>query len=156
MRSFPSGSLSDMIRWFIIFSGMTLFVGCRSTAPLAPDPSNHGAVLNAWFTELDEVNFTLHDSLLEALFVSKRTGKEVFVRRIAIEGGSGGSSKHYGVSTERGGADNVMGVNYATREFRLDHYLPTDGPTLDEVAQHLKNQFRIRELKRELRVFDIR
>jgi hypothetical protein len=49
-----------------------------------------------------------------------------------------------------------MGVNYVTREFRLDHYLPTDGPTLDEVAQHLKNQFRIRELKRELGVFDIR
>ena len=145
-----------MIRWFIIFSGMALFMGCRSAAPLTPDPSNHGAVLNAWFTELDEVNFTLHDTLLEALFVSKRTGKEVFVRRIAIEGGREGSSKHYGVSTERGGADNVMGVNYATREFRLDHYLSTDGPTLDEVAQHLKNQFRIRELKRELGIFNIR
>ena len=145
-----------MIRWFIIFPVMAVFMGCRSATPLTPDPSNHGAVLNAWFTELDEVNFTLHDTLLEALFVSKRTGKEVFVRRIVIEGSSGGSSKHYGVSTERGGADNVMGVNYATREFRLDHYLSTDGPTLDEVAQHLKNQFRIRELKRELGIFDIR
>ncbi len=145
-----------MIRWFIIFSIMALFVGCRSAAPLTPGPSSHGAVLNAWFTELDEVNFALHDTLLEALFVSKRTGKEVFVRRIAIEGSGGGSLKNYGVSTERGGADNVMGVNYVTREFRLDHYLPTDGPTLDEVAQHLKNQFRIRELKRELGVFDIR
>ncbi len=54
------------------------------------------------------------------------------------------------------GRNNVMGVNYVTREFRLDHYLSTDGPTLDEVAQHLKNQFRIRELKRELGIFNIR
>ena len=145
-----------MIRWFVLLPVMSLFVGCISNTSPAADPSDHKAILNAWFTELDEVNFALHDTLLEALFVSKRTGKEVFVRRIAIEGSGGGSSKNYGVSTERGGADNVMGVNYVTREFRLDHYLPTDGPTLDEVAQHLKNQFRIRELKRELGVFDIR
>ena len=145
-----------MIRWFVLLPVMSLFVGCMSNTLPAAGSSDHKAVLNAWFTELDEVNFALHDALLEALFASKRTGKEVFVRRIAIEGRSGGSSKHYGVSTERGGADNVMGVNYVTREFRLDHYLPTDGPTLDEVAQHLKNQFRIRELKRELGVFDIR
>ena len=145
-----------MIRWFVLLPVMSLFVGCISNTSPAADPSDHKAVLNAWFTELDEVNFALHDALLEALFASKRTGKEVFVRRISVEGVSEGSSKRYGVSTERGGADNVVGVNYATREFRLDHYLPTDGPTLAEVRQHLKNQLRIRELKRELGVFGLR
>ena len=145
-----------MIRWLLLLPVLVLFVGCRATPEPVADPSNHGAVLNAWFAQLDEVNFALHDTLLNALFVSKRLDKEVFVRRITVEGDSEGSLKHYKVSTERGGADNVVGVNYATREFRLDHYLPTDGPTIDQVRQHLKNQLRIRELKRELGVFDIR
>ena len=145
-----------MIRWLLLLPVLALLMGCCSTPEPGAGPSSHGAVLNAWFAQLDEVNFALHDTLLNALFVSKRLGKEVFVRRITVEGDSEDSLKHYKVSTERGGADNVVGVNYATREFRLDHYLPTDGPTIDQVRQRLKNQFRIRELKKELGVFDIR
>ena len=156
LRAFLSGSLSDMIRWLLLLPLLALFVGCRATPEPVADPSNHGAVLNAWFTQLDEVNFALHDTLLKALFVSRRSGKEVFVRRITVEGASEDSLKHYKVSTERGGADNVVGVNWATCEFRLDHYLPTDGPTINQIRQRLKNQFRIRELKKELGVFDIR
>ncbi len=145
-----------MIRRLILLPALVLLMGCCSTPAPGAGPTSHGAVLNAWFAQLDEVNFALHDALLKALFVSKRSGKEVFVRRIAVEGASEGLLKHYGVSTERGGADNVVGVNYATREFLFDHYLPEDGPTLDEIRQHLKNQSRIRELKKELGIFGVR
>ena len=145
-----------MTRWILFFPVYLIFLGCSYTSTTTTNSSNHKAVLNAWFTQLDEVNFALHDALLKALFVSKRLGKEVFVRRITVEGASEGSLKHYRVSTERGGADNVVGVNYATREFLLDHYLAGDGPTLDEVRQHLKDQSRIRVLKRELGIFGVR
>ena len=145
-----------MIRWLFLLSVLVLLVSCRATPEPVADPSSHEAVLDAWFTQLDEVNFALHDTLLKALFVSRRLGKEVFVLRISAERGSEDLFKRYKVSTDRGGADNVVGVNWATREFRLDHYLPTDGPTIDQVRQHLKNQFRIRDLKKELGVFGIR
>ena len=52
-----------------------------------------------------------------------------------------------------GGADNVVGVNYATREFLFDHYLPTDGPTLNKIRQSLRNDTRSRELKKDLGIF---
>ena len=170
-QSIAFGSLPNMIRLLILLCALWIFPGCEpantsgsgptdnklgeSNATSAVDSIDQETVLNAWFTELDEVNFSLHDTLLHALFMSKRTGKEVFVRRIAFEGEGENQPKHYRVSAERGGADNVVGVNYATREFRLDHYLPADGPTLDQIRQHLKNQSRIRELKKELGIFGV-
>lgn len=161
-----------MIRWLILLCALCFFPGCEpadtsesgpsdnnlgeSNATSAVDSIEQDTVLNAWFRELDEVNFPLHDALLEALFISRQRGKEVFVRRIMVEGDDHDIPlKRYRVTIERGGADNVVGVNYATREFRLDHYLQDDGPTLDEVRQRLKNQSRIRELKKELGIFGV-
>ena len=145
-----------MNRWFIFLPVVVLLSGCMVNSRTANDPNDHKVVLNAWFKELDQANFPLHDKLLEALFISRQTGKEVFVRRIMTEGGNQDIPlKRYRVSTERGGADNVVGVNYATGEFRLDHYLAADGPTLDEVRQHLQNRSRIRELKKELGIFGV-
>ena len=145
-----------MNRWFIFLPVVVLFVGCVGNSLTSVDPDDHKVVLNAWFKELDQVNFPLHDKLLEALFISRQTGGEVFVLRIMPERSDQDTPlKRYRVSTKRGGADNVVGVNYATGEFRLDHYLAIDGPTLDEVRQHLQNRSRIRELKKELGIFGV-
>ena len=107
---------------------------------------------NAWFEALDRDNIALHDTLLLALFESRRTGQVVFVRRLELEGAEE-PLRLYLVSLERGGADNVVGVNFATREFLFDHYLPNDGPTLNEIRQSLRNDTRIRELKKDLGIF---
>jgi len=140
-----------MLRWMLLLPVVCWMTGCHSAKPV--DPDNRGAVLNAWFEELDEENFALHDTLLEALFVSRRTEQEVFVVRVMFPGESGAPPRRYRVSLVRGGSDNVVGVNYATREFRLDHFLPSDGSTLDEVRQNLVNQARIRSLKQDLGIF---
>ncbi len=145
-----------MIRWFISLSVMVLFSGCVVNSRTANDPNDRKVILNEWFKELDQVNIPLHDKLLEALFISRQTGGEVFVLRIMSERSDQDTPlKRYRVSTKRGGADNVVGVNYATGEFRLDHYLAADGPTLDEVRQHLQNRSRIRELKKDLGIFGV-
>jgi hypothetical protein len=138
-----------MFRLLILLPLLSLIAGCVSTASQS---SNKAAVRNAWFEALDRDNIALHDTLLLALFESRRTGQIVFVRRLELEGAKE-PLRLYRVSLERGGADNVVGVNFATREFLFDHYLPTDGPTLNEIRQSLRNDTRIRELKKELGIF---
>ncbi len=141
---------------FIPLVAMGLAVGCVTSN--APDrPVSESTVLNAWFEALDRENFALHDELLKALFLSRNTGHEVFVRRLVLDEEAGGEAdsvpRRYHVSLERGGADNVVGVNFATREFRLDHFTPADGPTLQQVRERLENKQAIRRLKRDLGIF---
>ena len=62
----------------------------------------------------------------------------------------------YAASLERGGADNLMGVNYSTREFMFDHFSGTDGPSLETIRNHLYNEERIRIIKRDLGIFGIK
>jgi len=138
-----------MFRLLILLPLLSLISGCASTTSQS---SNEAAVRNAWFEALDRDNIALHDTLLLALFESRRTGRIVFVRRLELEGADE-PLRLYRISIERGGADNVVGVNYATREFLFDHYLPTDGPTLNEIRQSLRNDTRIRELKKDLGIF---
>ena len=138
-----------MSRLLILLPLLSLISGCASTTSQS---SNEAAVRNAWFEALDRDNIALHDTLLLALFESRRTGQVVFVRRLELEGAEE-PLRLYLVSLERGGADNVVGVNFATREFLFDHYLPNDGPTLNEIRQSLRNDTRIRELKKDLGIF---
>jgi hypothetical protein len=138
-----------MFRLLILLPLLSLISGCASTTSQS---SNEAAVRNAWFEALDRDNIALHDTLLLALFESRRTGQVVFVRRLELEGAEE-PLRLYRVSLERGGADNVVGVNFATREFLFDHYLPNDGPTLNEIRQSLRNDTRIRELKKDLGIF---
>ena len=138
-----------MFRLLILLPLLSLVAGCASTTSQS---SGEAAVRNAWFEALDRDNIALHDTLLLALFESRRTGQIVFVRRLELEGADE-PLRLYRISIERGGADNVVGVNYATREFLFDHYLPTDGPTLNEIRQSLRNDTRIRELKKDLGIF---
>ena len=144
-----------MSRLLIFLPVLSLAIGCASTRSTAQGEPTEAAVLNAWFEDLDRENFTLHDTLLEALFVSRRTGKTVFVLRVTVEGAK--TPKHlYRVSLERGGADNIVGVNHATREFLFDHFLPSDGPTLQQTRQRLYYDGRVRELKKDLGIFGIK
>ena len=138
-----------MFRLLILLPLLSLVAGCTSTTSQS---SSEAAVRNTWFKALDRDNIALHDSLLLALFESRRTGQIIFVRRLELEGAKK-PLRLYRVSLERGGADNVVGVNFATREFLFDHYLPTDGPTLNEIRQSLRNDTRIRELKKDLGIF---
>ena len=138
-----------MFRLLILLPLLSLVAGCASTTNPSP---NEAAVRNAWFEALDRNNIALHDTLLLALFESRRTGRIVFVRRLELEG-TDEPLRLYRISIERGGADNVVGVNFATREFLFDHYLPNDGPTLNEIRQSLRNDTRIRELKKDLGIF---
>ena len=138
-----------MSRLLILLPLLSLIAGCASTTSQS---SNEAAVRNAWFEALDRDNIALHDTLLLALFESRRTGQIIFVRRLELEGAEE-PLRLYLVSLERGGADNVVGVNFATREFLFDHYLPNDGPTLNEIRQSLRNDTRIRELKKDLGIF---
>ena len=144
-----------MFKLLILLPAIALMMGCAISIhsinnPIAEPSATE--VRNAWFEALDLANPDLHDSLLVALHLSRQTGAEVFVRRLEIEGAKS-PPQRYRVSTERGGADNVVGVNFATREFLFDHYLPTDGPTLNEIRQSLRNDTRIRELKKDLGIF---
>ena len=138
-----------MFRLLILLPLLSLIAGCASTTSQS---SNEAAVRNAWFAALDRDNIALHATLLLALFESRRTGQIIFVRRLELEGAED-PLRLYRVSLERGGADNVVGVNFATREFLFDHYLPNDGPTLNEIRQSLRNDTRIRELKKDLGIF---
>ena len=143
-----------MFRLLILLSSLSLIVGCRSTSFSKSKPTE-SAVLNAWFEDLNRDNFALHDTLLEALFISRQTGKTVFVLRVTVEGAK--TPKHlYRVSLERGGADNIVGVNHATREFLFDHFLPSDGPALQQTRQRLHYDRRVRELKKDLGIFGIK
>ena len=64
---------------------MVLFSGCVVNSRTVNDPNDRKVILNEWFKELDQVNIPLHDKLLEALFISRQTGGEVFVLRIMSE-----------------------------------------------------------------------
>ena len=111
-------------------------------------------VRNEWFEELNKVNPQLHDTLLEALFLSRQSGKPVFVskRRLETEGKPG--PLVYAPSLKRGGADNLLSVRFSDRSFRLDHFdAKEDGPTLEQVRERLYTEERIRKLKRELGIF---
>ena len=134
---------------------LLLAIGCV-TQPVAPqDPPSDSQVLNAWFEDLDRENFELHDTLLKALFVSRQTGKVAFVRRLEPEGAEE-PQRLYFVSLERGGSDNIVGVNHATREFLFDHFLPIDCPTLNQSRERLRYAARIYSLKKDLGIFGIR
>ena len=144
-----------MFRLLIFLSVLSLAIGCASTSSTSQGAPAESAVLNEWFEDLDRENFPLHDTLLEALFTSRRTGKTVFVLRVMVEGAD--TPPHlYRVSLERGGADNIVGVNHATREFLFDHFLPSDGPALQQTRQRLHYDRRVRELKKDLGIFGIK
>ena len=112
-------------------------------------------VRNAWLEELDRANPDLHDILLTALFHSRQLGTEIFILKRRVGEGKN-SHLVYGVSRIRGGSDNLMSVNYATREFLFDHFTPEDGPTLEEVRDHMFTRERIRSIKRDLGIFGIK
>ena len=151
-----------MFKLLILLPAIALMMGCAISIqsiknPVADSIAEPTAteVRNAWFEALDRANPDLHDSLLVALHLSRQTGGEVFVRRLEIEGAKS-PPQRYRVSAERGGGDNVVGVNYATREFLFDHFLPSDGPTLQQTRQRLHYDGRVRELKKDLGIFGIK
>jgi hypothetical protein len=148
-----------MFKLLILLPTVALMMGCVISIRSIENPVAHPiaepnatVVRKAWFKALDRENPNLHDRLLVALHLSRETGKEVFVRRLEIEGAKS-PPQRYRVSTERGGADNVVGVNFATREFLFDHYLPTDGPTMQAIRTRLQNAASIRRIKRDLGIF---
>ena len=143
-----------MFRLLILLSSLSLIVGCGSTSS-SKGKATESAVLNAWFEDLNRDNFALHDTLLEALFISRQTGKTVFVLRVNVEGAEQ-PPRLYRVSLERGGVDNIVGVNHSTREFLFDHFLPSDGPSLQQARQRLRYDERIRGLKKDLGIFGIK
>ena len=112
-------------------------------------------VHNACFEELDRVNPQLHDVLLVALAESRRSGREVFVHKRTLGEGEN-AQVFYAASLERGGSDNLMSVNYSTREFMFDHFGEADGPTLENTRNRLYNEERIRIIKRDLGIFGIK
>ena len=144
-----------MYRLLILLPFLSLIVGCVSTSSSSQGKSTESAVLNAWFEDLNRDNFALHDTLLEALFISRQTGKTVFVLRVNVEGAEQ-PPRLYRVSLERGGVDNIVGVNHSTREFLFDHFLPSDGPSLQQIRQRLRYDERIRGLKKDLGIFGIK
>jgi len=145
-----------MIRLLLLSNVALFFVGCccvsKSGTTSEPDDAT---VLNAWFEELDRENFALHDILLEALVYSRQSGKVVFVRRVEVPN-TEEPQRLYRLSFDRGGADNIVGVNFATREFLFDHFLPSDGPTLNQIRQQVRDRGRIRQIKKDLGIFGIR
>ena len=135
-------------------------IACSSTRPDSAYQRNGitlplTQVRNAWFEELDRVNPQLHDVLLVALTESRQTGREVFILKRTL-GESENTQVLYAASLERGGADNLMGVNYDTREFTFDHFNEADGPSLETIRNHLYNEERIRIIKRDLGIFGIK
>ena len=144
-----------MFRLLILLPLLSLVAGCASTTSQSSGAPHEAAVRNAWFEELDRENFALHDTLLEALIFSRQTGKVVFVRRVEVEGAKE-PPRLYRLSFERGGADNIVGVNHATREFLFDHFLPSDGPTLNQVRRRVRSDAAIRKIKKDLKIFGIK
>ena len=144
-----------MSRLLLFLSVLLLAIGCATVNSTSDGQPSQSAVLNAWFEDLNRKNFPLHDTLLEALFISRQTGKTVFVLRVTLEGNDT-PQRLYRVSLERGGVNNIVGVNHATREFLFDHFLPSDGPTLQQARQRLHYEGRIRELKKDLGIFGIK
>ena len=113
-----------------------------------------GRVRNEWFKKLDEVNPQLHDTLLEALFLSRQSGKQVYVlkRRLGTDEKPG--PVVYAPSLTRGGADNLLSVQFSDRSFHFDHFdTKEDGPTLEQVRERMFTEERIRRLKRDLGIF---
>ena len=144
-----------MFRLLILLPLLSLVAGCASTTSQSSGAPDAAAVRNAWFEALDRDNFALHDMLLEALIFSRQTGKVVFVRRVEVEGAEK-PPRLYRLSFERGGADNIVGVNHATREFLFDHFLPSDGPTLNQVRRRVRDDAAIRKIKKDLKIFGIK
>lgn len=137
-----------------------LGVSCSSTQPEPAYIRNDitlpmAQVRNAWFKELDRANPQLHDVLLVALAESRRSGREVFVHKRTLGEGEN-AQVFYAASLERGGSDNLMSVNYSTREFMFDHFGEADGPTLENTRNRLYNEERIRIIKRDLGIFGIK
>ena len=135
-------------------------IACSSTRPDSAYQRNGmtlpmAQVRNAWFEELDRVNPQLHDVFLVALTERRETGREVFILKRTL-GESENTQVLYAASLERGGADNLMGVNYDTREFTFDHFNEADGPSLETIRNHLYNEERIRIIKRDLGIFGIK
>jgi len=144
-----------MFKLLILLPAIMLMMGCAISIHFINNPTAEPDVTevrNAWFEALNLANPNLHDSLLMALHLSRQTGAEVFVCRLEIEGAKT-VPQRYRVSAERGSSDNVVGVNFATREFLFDHYLPTDGPTMQAIRTRLQNAASIRRIKRDLGIF---
>ncbi len=154
-RHFQERSKSGMFRLLVFLPVLFLFFGCASTGSTFQGKPTESAVINTWFEELNRENFVLHDILLRALFISRQSGKVVYVRRVKVEGAKM-PPRLYRVSMERGGSDNLVGVNFATREFLFDHFLPSDGPTLNQTRRDLRYDERILELKKDLGIFGIK
>ena len=104
-----------MFRALIFLSVLSLAIGCGSTSSNSQGKLTESAVLNAWFEDLDRENFMLHDTLLEALFISRQTGKTVFVLRVTVEEAET-PPRLYRVSLERGFA--MAAAPNAARPFR--------------------------------------
>ena len=144
-----------MFKLLILLPAIALMMGCAISIHSINNPitePNATEVRDAWFEALDLANPDLHDSLLLALHLSRQTGAEVFVRRLKVEGAKT-PPQRYRVSVERGSSDNVVGVNFATREFLFDHYLPADGPSIQGIRTRLRNAASIRRIKRDLGMF---
>lgn len=144
-----------MFRLLMLSILAAFFAGCCCLSKSTSTEPDDATVLNAWFEELDRENFALHDILLEALVYSRQSGKVVFVRRVEVQGAEE-PPRLYRLSFDRGGADNIVGVNHATREFLFDHFLPSDGPTLNQVRQKVRDAARIRQIKKDLKIFGIK
>ena len=112
-------------------------------------------VRNAWLKELNQLNPQLHDVLLVALVESRQTGREVFILKRTLGDGENVQA-FYTASLQRGGSENLMSVNYPTREFMFDHFSEADGPTLENTRNRLYNEERIRIIKRDLGIFGIK
>ncbi|MBT6450561.1 MAG: hypothetical protein HOK62_07580 [Verrucomicrobiales bacterium] len=144
-----------MFKLLILLPAIALMMGCAISIHSINNPitePNATEVRDAWFEALDLANPDMHDSLLLALHLSRQTGAEVFVRRLKVEGAKT-PPQRYRVSAERGSSDNVVGVNFATREFLFDHYLPADGPSIQGIRTRLRNAASIRRIKRDLGIF---
>jgi hypothetical protein len=147
--------------WIALLIAITLLgVACSSTQPEPAYIRNDitlpmAQVRNAWFKELDRANPQLHDVLLVALAESRRSDREVFILKRTLGEGENASTL-YTASLERGGSDNLMSVNYSTREFMFDHFGESDGPTLEETRNRLYNEERIRIIKHDLGIFGIK
>ncbi len=139
--------------------------GCAATGANGPDDVDRdglrlslATIRNEWFLEINRVNPQLHDTLLEALYLSRQQRREVFVhkRSLGTANATEPAAHLYLPSLVRGGPENVLSVDYASRTFLLDHYSEADGPTMEQVRDRLFDTRRIEEIKRDLGIFGVK
>lgn len=102
-------------------------------------------VESEWVKRLGKTNESLHDAVIAAMLVSRKTGKEVFVQKKKE-----GDKKHYYLSYVRGDSENVLGYLYNTRFISFNHYSSEDGPSFEEVANQVYIDTKVKEFYKEL------